>query len=83
MGGEEVTFTVENGGLRRVIKEIDPRTNCEQALPSHLLRPISESEFVVVTQDENEGSQLDFVGGDDGGIRFLRMDGRLYDPAGK
>lgn len=83
MGGEEVTFTVENGGLRRVIKEIDPRTSCEQALPSHLLRPISESEFVVVTQDENEGSQLDFVGGDDGGIRFLRMDGRLYDPVGK
>ena len=78
--GEEATFTVEDGGLRRVIKETDPTSDREQAFPPNLLRPISQREFVVVTQDENEGAQVDFIVGDDGAIRFLRMDGRLYDP---
>ncbi len=32
-----------------------------------------------MTQDENEGSQVDFIEGDEGDIRFLRMEGRLYD----
>jgi CubicO group peptidase (beta-lactamase class C family) len=78
--GEEAIVTVEEGGLRCVIKETDPVSAHEQAFPSNLLRPISEREFVVVTQDENEGAQVDFIVGDDGAIRFLRMDGRLYDP---
>jgi CubicO group peptidase (beta-lactamase class C family) len=75
----EVAFTVEAGGLGRVIKETDPIDYRVQTYPSNLLRPISEREFVVVTQDENEGSQVDFIEGDNGAIRFLRMDGRLYD----
>jgi CubicO group peptidase (beta-lactamase class C family) len=79
--GEEAIFTVEDGGLRRVIKEINPMSNREQTFPPNLLLPLSEREFVVVTQDENEGAQVDFIVGDDGAIRFLRMDGRLYDPA--
>ena len=78
--GEEVTFTVEKGGLRRVIKETDLTSNGEQVFPPNLLQPLSEREFVVVTQDENEGAQVDFIMGDDGAIRFMRMDGRLYDP---
>jgi hypothetical protein len=78
--GEEAIFTVEESGLRCVIKEIDPITHREQVLSSNLLRPISEREFVVMTQDENEGAQVDFIVGNDGAIRFLRMDGRLYDP---
>jgi hypothetical protein len=77
---EEALFTVENGRLRRVVKEIDPTSNHEQVFPPNLLQPISEREFVVVTQDENEGAQVDFIMRDDGAIRFLRMDGRLYDP---
>ncbi len=80
MDSEEATFTVEDGGLQRVIKEIDPTSDREQTFPPNLLRPISECEFVVVTQDENEGAQVDFIVGDDGAIRFLRMGGRLYDP---
>jgi CubicO group peptidase (beta-lactamase class C family) len=79
-GGEEVTFTIEEGWLRRIIQETDPITHRAQVFPSNLLRPISEREFVVVTQDENEGSQVDFIVGDNGALRFLRMDGRLYDP---
>ena len=57
----------------------DPITGA-QTFPPNRLRPISEREFVVVTQDENEGAQVDFIAGDDGAICFLRMDGRLYDP---
>ena len=33
-------------------------SNHEQAFPPNLLRPISQREFVVVTQDENEGAQV-------------------------
>lgn len=76
---EEATITVEDDGLRRVITVTDPSNPGEQNFPPNLLRPISEREFVVVTQDENEGSQVDFIEGDAGAIRFLRMDGRLYD----
>ena len=61
-------------------KRLDPTSDGEQIYPPNLLRPISQREFVVVTQDENEGAQVDFIEGDDGTIRFLRMDGRLYDP---
>jgi hypothetical protein len=50
-----------------------------QTFPPNLLKPLSEREFVVVTQDENEGAQADFIAGEGGTIRFLRMDGRLYE----
>lgn len=76
---EEVTLTVDDGGLRRLVKGIDPISGGEQTHPPNLLLPLSQREFVVVTQGENEGSQIDFIEGDDGSIRFLRMDGRLYD----
>lgn len=76
----EAAFIIQDGGLRCVIKEIDPDSDHEQSYPPILLRPLSEREFVVETQDENEGAQVDFIEGDDGAIRFLRMDGRLYDP---
>lgn len=77
--GEAAAFTVEDGGLRRVITEIDPVSHRELAYPPNQLNPLSEREFVVVTQDENEGSRVDFIERDDGTIRFVRMDGRLYD----
>ena len=76
----EVAFSIQEGGLRCVITEIDADRDHEQTFPPILLRPLSEREFVVVTQDENEGAHVDFIEGDDGTIRFLRMDGRLYDP---
>ena len=78
-GEEEVTLTIAEGGLRRVVKVIDPTGNGELIYPPTLLRPLSQREFVVVTPDENEGSQVDFIEGDGGTVRFLRMDGRLYD----
>jgi CubicO group peptidase (beta-lactamase class C family) len=76
---EEVTLTVADGGLRRVVRLIDPAANGEQSIPPSVLRPLSERVFVVVTPDEHEGAQMDFIAGDGGVIRFLRMDGRLYD----
>jgi hypothetical protein len=75
----EVVFTVEDNRLRRVIRKTDPADNSELIYPPSLLQPISAREFVVVTKDESEGSQVDFIEGDYGAIRFLRMDGRLYD----
>lgn len=77
---EEAVFTAEDGSLWRIIKVIDRDTGREQVFPPNLLRPTSEREFVVVTQDENESAQVDFILDDDGAIRFVRMDGRLYDP---
>ena len=77
--GETAALTVADGGLRRVIIVTAPNGNGEQTYPSNLLRPLSEREFIVVTQDENEGSQVDFIEANGGAIRFLRMDGRLYD----
>ena len=77
--GEEVTFTIADGGLRRVITEIDPISHHQQTLPPNQLMPLSEREFVVVTQDENEGSRVDFIERDGDAVRFVRMDGRLYD----
>jgi CubicO group peptidase (beta-lactamase class C family) len=77
---EEAAITVADGGLRRVMKEIDPTTESEDIYPPDQLRPIAEREFVVVTQGENEGARIDFIERDDGSIRFLRMGGRLYEP---
>ncbi|HEY7124237.1 MAG TPA: serine hydrolase domain-containing protein [Ktedonobacterales bacterium] len=76
----EAVLSIQEGGLRCVIKESDQDPDQEQTYPPILLKPLSEREFVVVTQDENEGAQVDFIERDDGTIRFLRMDGRLYDP---
>lgn len=76
---EEAALTVEDGGLRCVVSVSNSVTQGDQVYPPNLLRPITEREFVVVTAGENEGSQADFIEEDDGAIRFLRMDGRLYD----
>lgn len=76
---EEATVMVADDGLSCLVKESDPTTQRQQVFPVSLLRPLSEREFVVVTQGENEGSIVDFIDGDDGAVRFLRMDGRLYD----
>jgi CubicO group peptidase (beta-lactamase class C family) len=76
---EEAALTVEDGGLRCIVSVSNPTTQGEQVYPPNLLRPITEREFVVVTAGENEGLQADFIEGDDGAIRFLRLDGRLYD----
>jgi hypothetical protein len=77
---EVATFTVADGGLRLVLTETDPITQREDVYPPILFKPRSDREFVAVTQDENEGVQADFIERDNGSIRFLRLDGRLYDP---
>ena len=80
-GDDEVaTFTVADSGLRCVLTETDPITQREEVYPPILFKPRSDREFVAVTQDENEGEQADFIEGNDGAVRFLRLNGRLYDP---
>jgi hypothetical protein len=62
------------------MKETDSTAGSEEIYPPDLLRPIAARAFVVVTEGENEGAQMDFVERDDGSIRFLRSGGRLYKP---
>jgi CubicO group peptidase (beta-lactamase class C family) len=76
----EAAFSIQDGGLCCVVKELGPNSDHERPYPPKQLWPLSEREFVVVTPDEQEGAHVDFLEGDDGAIRFLRMDGRLYDP---
>ncbi len=76
----EVACLLQDGGLRCVLTEFDPDRDHEQTYPPMQLWPLSEREFVVVTQGEYEGAHVDFLERDDGAIRFLRLDGRLYDP---
>ncbi len=77
--GEEATLSIEHGGLRCVVTVPSPAGGQELTYPADLLRAVAEREFVVVTAGVTEGARADFIEGDDGAIRFMRMDGRLYD----
>lgn len=79
----EITLTAVDGGLRREMTLKDMLDGKEETYPPHLLRPIGDLEFVVVADDENDGSRVDFILSDDGAPRFFRMGGRLADHVGK
>jgi hypothetical protein len=51
----------------------------EERHPPDLMRPIGETEFVVVTEGENKGSRVDFIPGANERPRYLRIGGRLFD----
>lgn len=72
-----ITITVEDDGLRRDMHFRDLLTGEEHDYPPNMLKPVSDLEFVVVTQDENEGSLADFILSADGQPRYLRAGGRL------
>ena len=72
-----VTLTATADGLRREMTFRDVLNNKEETFPPEELRPISETEFIVVTPGDNESQRVDFLLGADGRPRFLRMGGRL------
>ncbi|MBX6343057.1 MAG: serine hydrolase, partial [Thermomicrobiaceae bacterium] len=70
---------VEDGGLRLEQVSRDPGSGEEVTYPPVRYRPLGALEFVAV-EGESEGERIDFIPGD-GGIRFLRLHGRLARPA--
>lgn len=72
-----ITLTVEDGGLRREMTFTSPLTHKQETEPPDTLRPLSATEFIVVTEGENKDSRVDFILADDGQPRFLRIGGRL------
>ncbi len=72
-----ITFSVTGDGLRREMTFTSLLEGKTETYPPQDLRPISAAEFVVVTPGEDLDSRLDFLPGDDGRPRYLRMGGRL------
>ncbi len=72
-----ITLTATDDGLRREMTMVDLLNDKEESYPPDDLRPISATEFIVVTPGENLDSRMDFLPGDDGHPRFARIGGRL------
>ena len=74
--GYEITVSVSDSGLQLEFKGPHPLSGETVPYPSLQLVPISESEFVV--QDgQREDERVEFIPGEDGLPRFIRMHGRL------
>ena len=71
------TLTATSDGLRLEVTAMDLLNHKEEVHPPNDLRPISPTEFVVVTPGEDLDSRIDFLLGDDGSPRFVRVGGRL------
>lgn len=78
--GGDVTLTVDGGQLVLDTWARNAITGAEYQAPSRRAAPIGESEFVIKDTDM-EGSRFDFLLNADLSVRFLRIGGRLYDPA--
>lgn len=79
--GGDVTLEAEGGRLTLDMFARNAVTGVEYQPPTRHCVPIGSSEFMV-TDTDVEGSRFDFIHHSDGSVRFLRMGGRLYDPAG-
>lgn len=73
-----IAVAAHGGGLRIDVLAKDPWTGEESRLPPQLVRPIDAGEFVV-TEGEEQGARVDFIPGDTGQPRFIRLGGRLAD----
>ncbi len=71
------TLTTTSDGLRIEVTAIDLLNHKEEVYPPYDLRPISPTEFVVVTAGEELDSHIDFLLDADGAPRFVRVGGRL------
>ena len=74
--GYEITVSAAEGGLRIDYRAPHPRTGEIVDYAPQELKPVSETEFLVLNgQRENE--RVEFVPGENGRPRFVRMHGRL------
>jgi CubicO group peptidase (beta-lactamase class C family) len=78
-----IVLTVRDGGLIRAMTLTDALEGKTEHFPEDRLEAISEREFVVVSEGETQDSRVDFILGDDGALRFVRMGGRLADYKGQ
>jgi CubicO group peptidase (beta-lactamase class C family) len=71
--------SVHEGGLRLDVTRKSAWTNEESTDEPLFASPLSETRFLVTTEGESAGEDIDFITGDGGVIRFLRLHGRLAD----
>lgn len=73
----KMVITATSDGLRVESTLKNLLTGEEETSPPQEMRPISASEFVVVTPGEELNATIDFLPGDDGYPRWARIGGRL------
>jgi CubicO group peptidase (beta-lactamase class C family) len=77
-----ITLTIRDGGLIRnmtLTKLLEGKT---EHFPEDRLESTGEREFIVVSEGETKDERVDFILGEDGAPRFVRMGGRLADYKG-
>jgi CubicO group peptidase (beta-lactamase class C family) len=78
----ETILTIRDGGLIRTMTLTDHLEGKTEHFPEDRLEAISEREFVVVSEGETKDERIDFILGEDGALRFVRIGGRLADYKG-
>jgi CubicO group peptidase (beta-lactamase class C family) len=77
-----IILTIRDGGLIRAMTLTDPLEGKTEHFPEDRLEAIGEREFIVVSEGETKDERVDFIPGEDGAPRFVRMGGRLADYKG-
>ena len=78
-----IILTIRDGGLIRAMTLTDPLEGKTEHFPEDRLEATGEREFVVVSEGETKDTRVDFIFGEDGALRFVRMGGRLADYKGQ
>ena len=78
-----IILTISDGGLTRAMTLTDPLEGKTEHFPEDRLEAIGEREFIVVSEGETKDERVDFILGEDGAPRFVRMGGRLADYKGQ
>jgi CubicO group peptidase (beta-lactamase class C family) len=77
-----IILTIRDGGLIRAMTLTDPLEGKTEHFPEDRLEATGEREFVVVSEGETRDERVDFILGEDGATRFVRVGGRLADYKG-
>ena len=72
-----LAMTPTSNGLRVESTAFDLLTGEKKTYPPIEMRPMSASEFIVVTPGQDHNATIDFLLGDDGRPRWARIGGRL------
>jgi CubicO group peptidase (beta-lactamase class C family) len=78
-----IILAIRDGGLTRAMTLTDPLEGKTEHFPEDQLEAIGEREFIVVSEGETKDERVDFISGEDGALRFVRMGGRLADYKGQ
>jgi CubicO group peptidase (beta-lactamase class C family) len=78
-----ITLTIRDGGLIRAMTLTDALEGKTEHFPEDRLEATGEREFVVVSEGDTKDLRVDFIMGEDGAPRFVRVGGRLADYKGQ